>query len=71
MTRRQNKSDRRVFLKQAPARVAVAGGLYAMDYSFQCDVAELVATDDLSISDHDKKLMHQLNAERLFSLKRA
>jgi 5-carboxyvanillate decarboxylase len=42
--------------------------LYAMDYPYQYDVAEVVTTDNLSISDYDKKLLYQLNAERLFSL---
>jgi 2,3-dihydroxybenzoate decarboxylase len=45
--------------------------LYAMDYPYQFDIEEVIATDNLSISDHDKRLLYQLNAERLFSLKKA
>ena len=42
--------------------------LYAMDYPYQFDLAEVIATDKLSISDDDKKLLYQTNAERLFGL---
>lgn len=42
--------------------------LYAMDYPYQFDLDEVIATDNLSISDHDKKLLFQTNAERLFRL---
>lgn len=42
--------------------------LYAMDYPYQFDLAEVIATDELSISDHDKKLLFQTNAERVFAL---
>jgi 2,3-dihydroxybenzoate decarboxylase len=41
---------------------------YEMDYSYQFDLAEIITTDKLSIRDHDRKLLYQLNAERLFSL---
>jgi 5-carboxyvanillate decarboxylase len=42
--------------------------LYAMDYPYQADPAEVIAMDQLAISDADKKRFFQTNAERLFSL---
>ena len=42
--------------------------LYAMDYPYQFDAAEVKITDDLAISDHRKMQLYQLNAERVFSL---
>lgn len=42
--------------------------LYAMDYPYQHDVAEVVATDDLDIPDTVKKMLFQTNAERVFKL---
>lgn len=42
--------------------------LYAMDYPYQFDIAEVVATDELDIPDADKRRLYQTNAERLFSL---
>jgi len=42
--------------------------LYAMDYPYQFDVAEVIATDRLAIDDADKLKLYQTNAERLFSL---
>ena len=42
--------------------------MYAMDYPYQHDVEEVLATDRLDISDHDKKLLFQTNAERVFKL---
>jgi len=42
--------------------------LYAMDYPYQFDIDEVIATDNLAISDADKKKLFQLNAERLFNL---
>jgi len=42
--------------------------LYAMDYPYQFVPEEVQVTDDLPISDSDKKKLYQTNAERLFSL---
>jgi len=42
--------------------------LYAMDYPYQFVAEEVTATDNLPISDLDKKKLFQLNAERVFSL---
>ncbi|MGC4028327.1 MAG: amidohydrolase family protein [Steroidobacteraceae bacterium] len=42
--------------------------LYAMDYPYQHDVAEVIATDNLSLSDEVKAMLFQVNAERVFKL---
>jgi 5-carboxyvanillate decarboxylase len=42
--------------------------LYAMDYPYQHDVAEVIATDDLDISNEVKKMLFQTNAETVFKL---
>jgi 2,3-dihydroxybenzoate decarboxylase len=42
--------------------------LYAMDYPYQYVPEEVAVTDDLPISDADKKLLYQTNAERVFRL---
>jgi len=42
--------------------------LYAMDYPYQFDAAEVVVTDELSISDEDKRRLYQTNAERVLHL---
>jgi 2,3-dihydroxybenzoate decarboxylase len=42
--------------------------LYAMDYPYQHDLAEVAATDDLDVPDDVKKMLFQTNAERLFKL---
>lgn len=42
--------------------------LYAMDYPYQHDVSEVVATDNLNIPDDVKKMLFQTNAERVFKL---
>lgn len=42
--------------------------LYAMDYPYQADPAEVLAMDALAISDADKKRFFETNAVRLFSL---
>ncbi|MEI9890269.1 MAG: amidohydrolase family protein [Caulobacteraceae bacterium] len=42
--------------------------LYAMDYPYQHDVAEVAATDALDIPAEVKKMLFQTNAERLFKL---
>ncbi|PWU10881.1 MAG: amidohydrolase [Terriglobia bacterium] len=42
--------------------------LYAMDYPYQFVPEEVKVTDDLPISDSDKKKLYQTNAEMVFSL---
>jgi 5-carboxyvanillate decarboxylase len=42
--------------------------LYAMDYPYQFDLDEVLATDALAISERDKIALYQANAERLFRL---
>ena len=42
--------------------------MYAMDYPYQYDAAEVKETDDMPISDADKKKFYQTNAERIFNL---
>ena len=42
--------------------------LYAMDYPYQHDRSEVVASDDLDIPDDVKKAFFQTNAERVFKL---
>jgi 5-carboxyvanillate decarboxylase len=42
--------------------------MYAMDYPYQFVPEEVKVTDDLPISDLDKRKLYQLNAERVFSL---
>ncbi len=42
--------------------------LYAMDYPYQHDLAEVAASDDLDIPDDVKKAFFQSNAERVFKL---
>ncbi|HEX6998038.1 MAG TPA: amidohydrolase family protein [Gammaproteobacteria bacterium] len=45
--------------------------LYAMDYPYQFDAAEVVTTDELDISDEDKLKLYQTNAEAVFHLRRS
>lgn len=42
--------------------------LYAMDYPYQFVPDEVKVTDDLPISDSDKKKLYQTNAEKVFGL---
>src|ERR1043165_6635567 len=42
--------------------------LYAMDYPYQYVAEEVLVTDNLLISDEDKKKLYQTNAERVFKL---
>ncbi len=42
--------------------------LYAMDYPYQFVPEEVKVTDDLPISDADKKKLYQTNAEKVFGL---
>jgi 2,3-dihydroxybenzoate decarboxylase len=42
--------------------------LYAMDYPYQFVPEEVRVTDELPISEADKRKLYQTNAERLFSL---
>jgi 5-carboxyvanillate decarboxylase len=42
--------------------------LYAMDYPYEHDIEEVVATDNMDMSDHDKASFFQKNAETVFKL---
>jgi 5-carboxyvanillate decarboxylase len=42
--------------------------MYAMDYPYQYDAAEVKVTDEMPISLADKKKFYQTNAERIFNL---
>jgi 5-carboxyvanillate decarboxylase len=42
--------------------------MYAMDYPYQFIPEEVLVTDDLPISDEDKKMLYQTNAERVFGI---
>jgi 2,3-dihydroxybenzoate decarboxylase len=42
--------------------------MYAMDYPYQFVPEEVQVTDNLPISDTDKRKLYQTNAERVFSL---
>ncbi len=42
--------------------------MYAMDYPYQFVPEEVLVTDDLPISEEDKKKLYQTNAERVFGL---
>jgi 2,3-dihydroxybenzoate decarboxylase len=56
-------------IKFAQATLGVDRVLYAMDYPYQADANEVVAMDKLDISDADKKMFFQTNAEKLFALR--
>ena len=43
--------------------------LYAMDYPYEFNSEEVIATDNLPIPDADKLKLYQTNAERVFNLK--
>jgi 5-carboxyvanillate decarboxylase len=43
--------------------------LYAMDYPYQFVPSEVEVTDNLSISDDEKKAFYETNAERVFNLR--
>ncbi|HEY5568557.1 MAG TPA: hypothetical protein VIM81_15125 [Gammaproteobacteria bacterium] len=55
-------ADRRTLLKYGLASFA------ALDYPYQMDDFEVVATDTVPIPYEDKKKLFQTNAERLFNL---
>ena len=42
--------------------------LYAMDYPYQFEPDEVIATDAVPLSEVDRKRLFQTNAERVFSL---
>lgn len=51
---------------------SVLGGdrvLYAMDYPYQFVPEEVAVTDNLPVSDADKRALYQTNAERVFGLR--
>jgi 5-carboxyvanillate decarboxylase len=52
----------------AQAVLGVDRVLYAMDYPYQFVPAEVTVTDNLPISDADKKKLYQSNAEAVFNL---
>ena len=54
-----------MFMQQV---VGVDRVMYAMDYPYQYDIAEVKVTDEMPISDADKKKFYQTNAERIFKL---
>ena len=51
-----------------PRRLGVDRVLYAMDYPYQFVPEEVRVTDELPISDADKKMLYQVNAENVFGL---
>jgi 5-carboxyvanillate decarboxylase len=42
--------------------------LYAMDYPYQFVPEEVAVTDNLPVSDADKKKLYQSNAEKVFNI---
>jgi 2,3-dihydroxybenzoate decarboxylase len=42
--------------------------LYAMDYPYQFEISEVIASDDVPMSAEDKTKFFQTNAERVFAL---
>ncbi len=52
----------------AQSVVGVDRVLYAMDYPYQYVPEEVKVTDNLPLSDADKRKLYQVNAEKLFSL---
>jgi 5-carboxyvanillate decarboxylase len=55
-------------IKFAQETLGVDRVLYAMDYPYQADAAEVIAMDSMAISDFDKKRFFQANAETVFKL---
>ena len=63
------ETSRRSLLKLGIASyAAVDDVLYAMDYPYQQQADEVVATDTVPKSYEDKKKLFQTNAETVFSL---
>ena len=54
-----------MFMQQV---VGVDRVMYAMDYPYQFDIEEVKVTNEMPISDADKKKFYQTNAERIFKL---
>jgi 2,3-dihydroxybenzoate decarboxylase len=42
--------------------------LYAMDYPYQFEISEVIASDETPMTAEDRKKFFQTNAERLFAL---
>jgi 5-carboxyvanillate decarboxylase len=42
--------------------------LYAMDYPYQYVIEEVAVTDNLPITDAEKRILYQTNAEQVFRL---
>jgi 2,3-dihydroxybenzoate decarboxylase len=57
-------------IKFAQQVLGVSQVLYAMDYPYQADAAEVAISDHFDMNDADKKAFFQTNAERIFKLKR-
>lgn len=55
-------------IKFTQERLGVDRVLYAMDYPYQADAAEVVALDKMDMALATKRLFFQLNAERLFKI---
>jgi 5-carboxyvanillate decarboxylase len=55
-------------IKFTQSVVGVDRVLYAMDYPYQCDPAEVAALDAMSMQAADKKQFFQTNAQRIFKL---
>lgn len=55
-------------IKFTQATVGVDRVMYAMDYPYQYAADEVVAMDNMQMSDADKKMFFQTNAERVFKI---
>lgn len=55
-------------IKFAQENLGVERVLYAMDYPYEADKSEVIAMDNMDISDADKKKFFQTNAETVFKL---
>jgi 5-carboxyvanillate decarboxylase len=55
-------------IQLAQSVLGVGRVMYAMDYPYEFEIEEVTMTDDLPISDGDKKKLFQTNAETVFSL---
>ncbi|MDB5920518.1 MAG: amidohydrolase family protein [Massilia sp.] len=55
-------------IKFAQQVIGIDQVMYAMDYPYQYDPAEVTTLDNMAMSDEDKKKFFQTNAERVFKL---
>jgi 2,3-dihydroxybenzoate decarboxylase len=58
-------------IKFTQSIVGVDRVLYAMDYPYQYAVDEVVAMDNMTMSDEDKMKFFQTNAQKVFKIKAA